>query len=239
MMNNTESHWKYLLAKTLNLLGVLASLVLIVSFSFEAFSNSAFTRDTVYAKIQLGVCIYFLLDFCLLLTIARNRWRFFFRNCILIILSIPYAYLVNYFSVDLSNEALYAIRFLPLVRGGAALAVLVRMVVSNRISGLFITYLAIFFSITYFETLIFYVFEAGVNSQLKSYSDALWWAATTVTTLGSNIIPVTGIGKMCTATLAVVGMTAFPILTAYITSVIHAMSEREKQGLTAEQAMKN
>ncbi|MCH4273128.1 MAG: potassium channel family protein [Kerstersia gyiorum] len=233
-MNNTESRWKFLMARTLNLLGVLASLVLIVSISFEAFSNSAFTGDTIYTKIQLGVCLYFLLDFFLLFIIARDRLKFFFKNFVLIILSVPSSYLITRFSLNFSSEVLYLLRFLPIIRGGAALIILVQMVVSNRVSGLFITYLAIFFSITYFETLIFYVFEAGINPLVKSYPDALWWASMTVTTVGSNIIPVTTIGKICTASLAVVGMTTFPIFTAYITTVIHNLNDRQKKKQLAE-----
>ncbi|MCR4160654.1 potassium channel family protein [Kerstersia gyiorum] len=233
-MNNTESRWKFLMARTLNLLGVLASLVLIVSISFEAFSNSAFTGDTIYTKIQLGVCLYFLLDFFLLFIIARDRLKFFFKNFVLIILSVPYSYLITRFSLNFSSEVLYLLRFLPIIRGGAALIILVQMVVSNRVSGLFITYLAIFFSITYFETLIFYVFEAGINPLVKSYPDALWWASMTVTTVGSNIIPATTIGKICTASLAVVGMTTFPIFTAYITTVIHNLNDRQKKKQLAE-----
>lgn len=228
-MNNTASRWQYITARMLNLLGVVASLVLIVSISFEAFSNAAFSGNTIYTKIQLGVCLYFLVDFFLLLLISPDRWRFFFRNFILIILSVPYFYLFTRFSLNFSSEVLYLIRFLPIIRGGAALVILVQMIVSNRISGLFITYLAIFFSITYFETLIFYVFESGVNPLVKSYPDALWWASMTVTTVGSNIIPATTIGKICTATLAVVGMTTFPIFTAYITSVIHNLNDRQKK----------
>lgn len=228
-----DSRWKRIMAKTLNILGVLASLVLIISISFEALTHAAFTDDTVYTRIQLGVCLYFLLDFFLLLIVAPNRLRFFARNFVLILLSVPYAWLIHRFTYDLSSEALYVVHFLPILRGGVALAVLVRMLVRNRISGLFIVYLALFFSISYFQTLIFYVFEAGVNPLVKSYADALWWASMTVTTVRSNIIPVTTIGKICTAVLAVVGMTTFPIFTAYITALVHNLNDYEKKRVQA------
>jgi voltage-gated potassium channel len=53
----------------------------------------------------------------------------------------------------------------------------------------------------------------------------------TVTTVGSNIIPMTAVGKICTAVLAVVGMTTFPIFTAYITALVHGINEKQKQSL--------
>ena len=226
-MTSPVPYWKTAVAKLLNLLGIVAALALITSLSFEAFSNAPLTGDSIYTRIQLAVCVYFLLDFCLLLILAPDRFRFLARNFILVFLSVPYAWLIEHFSFNLSSPALYAIHFLPIVRGGIALAMLVRMLVNNRISGLFIVYVALFCAISYFQTLIFYVFEAGVNPMVKSYADALWWAALTVTTVGSNIIPVTDIGKICTGTLAVVGMTTFPIFTAYITSLVQNLKERE------------
>lgn len=50
----------------------------------------------------------------------------------------------------------------------------------------------------------------------------------TVTTLGSNIIPVTTAGKVITTVLAATGMTVFPIFTVYITSVISRLSQTKK-----------
>src|SRR5690554_3400982 len=115
MTTETESHWKVSLVRALNLLGVLASLVLIGSISFQAFTGTPFSVDNIYNKIQLGVCIYFLLDFSLQLFIAHRRWRFFARNFILILLSIPYSYLLQYFYFDFSTEVLYVIHFLPII----------------------------------------------------------------------------------------------------------------------------
>ncbi len=231
MTRNPNASWRHTLVRLLNLLGVVAALLLIASISFEAFSNTAFSGDAVYDQIQFGVCVYFSLDFLLQLILAPDRLRFFARNFVLIILSVPYAYLLGYFSVDLSSEAFYVIHFLPIVRGGFALAILVKMAVNSFLSGLLIIYLAIFFAIGYFQTLIFYAFEAGTNPMVKSYADVLWWASMTVTTVGSNIIPMTAVGKICTIVLAVVGMTTFPIFTAYITALVHGINEKQKQSL--------
>lgn len=226
--NNDPHRWKTLTSQILYVMGVLASLVLIASISIEAFSSNPFHNDTIYTRIQFWICIYFLVDFFLLLVLAPRPGQFFLRNFILIFISIPYSTVIDHYALNLSHEVVYLIRFLPIIRGGAALVVLVKLLVGNRITGLLIAYLAIFFSVTYFQTLIFYVFEAGMNPQVKSYPDALWWASMTVTTVGSNIIPVTTIGKICTAALAVVGMTIFPIFTVYITSIVQNLTTREK-----------
>lgn len=217
--------WRFDVARVLNAFGVVAALVLVVSISVEAFSGQVFTQDSVYARVQLWVCLYFLLNFFLLLVMAPKKMVFFFRHLLLILLSVPYLSLIDYWALSFSHELLYILKFLPILRGGVALIVLVKMVVTNRITGLFISYLVIFFSVVYFQTLIFFVFEKGVNPLVVTYYDALWWASMTVTTVGSNIVPVTALGKVSTALLATCGMTVFPIFTVYITSLVQRMNQ--------------
>ncbi len=220
-----ESGWRFTFAHVLNILSMCAALLLIVSISLEAFSGQVFVAGTVYERIQLWVCLYFLLDFFLLMLLAPKKMRFLLRHFLLVLLSIPYLSLIQLFSLSFSAEVLYVLKFLPIMRGGAALVVLVKMVVANRITGLFVAYLVSFFSVVYFQTLIFFVFENGVNPLVKTYYDALWWASMTVTTVGSNIVPETTLGKVCTALLATCGMTIFPIFTVYITSLVQRMSQ--------------
>ena len=92
-------------------------------------------------------------------------------------------------------------RFIPLVRGGYALAIVVGWLTYNKASGLFVTYLTTLLATVYFSSLAFYVMEHGVNTLVTGYGDALWWAFMDVTTVGSNIIAVTVTGA-CTVSSA-------------------------------------
>ena len=83
------------------------------------------------------------------------------------------------------------------------------------------TYLVTLIATVYFSSLVFYVFEHGVNSGVKNYDDALWWAAMDVTTIGSNIVAVTPVGRVLSVILAVVGIMMFPVFTVYVTSLIN------------------
>ena len=139
-----DSPWRVHVARVLNLLGVIAALVLIVSISLEAFSGQVFLEGSIYARVQLWVCVYFLVDIFLLMALAPKKMRFFFRHFLLILLSVPYLSLIDFFALSFSNEAQYLLKFLPIMRGGAALIVLVKMVVSNKLTGLFIAYLVSF-----------------------------------------------------------------------------------------------
>lgn len=214
--------------KAMNVLTIILTVVLIICISMETFlgelSSDPF-GSSIYLTIQFWICGYFLLDFVIMLFLAKDKRRFFWRYFIVIFLSIPYVYLFKTFSVSFSGEMTYLLRFMPVLRGGAALVVLSRLVIRNNITSLFISYIVIFFALIYFQTLIFYAFEAGVNKQVQSYYDVLWWASMTVTTVGSEIIASTAVGKVSTALLAVTGMTTLPIFTVYITSIIQRWSQ--------------
>ncbi|MGE4337121.1 MAG: ion channel [Pigmentiphaga sp.] len=221
-----EKKWERDVVRLLNVVGVLLSVVLIISLTIETFSKPSVAEKALYLEIQFLICIYFLIDFLILFCISRNKKAFLSRHFIMIFVAIPYLNILESFPISLSENAMYLIRFIPIARGGVALVVLVNMVVKKSVTTMFISYIIIFFSMIYFQTLIFYVFESGVNPQMTSYSDAVWWAAMTVTTLGSSILPVTTIGKASATTLAVVGMTTFPIFTVYVTSLVQGFSKK-------------
>jgi hypothetical protein len=138
----------------------------------------------------------------------------------ILLISIPYLNIVDYFNISLPSEVLYLVRFIPLLRGGYALSVVVGWLARSRMSGLFITYIAILFSSIYFSSLVFYVVEHRVNNLVTAYNDAIWWAFMDATTVGSNIVAVTPVGRFLSVFLAALGMMMFPIFTVYITDKV-------------------
>ena len=74
--------------------------------------------------------------------------------------------------------------------------------------------------------MVFFVFEQDVNPLVNTYWNALWWAAMDMTTVGSNIIAVTGIGKVLSVLLAALGMMLFPIFTVYVTNRIQGQQQK-------------
>lgn len=63
---------------------------------------------------------------------------------------------------------------------------------------------------------------------LQNYQDALWWAFMNVTTVGSNIFAVTGLGQVLSVLLAAMGMMMFPIFTVFITDRITNENKKRK-----------
>ncbi|HEY4348123.1 MAG TPA: potassium channel family protein [Gaiellaceae bacterium] len=63
-------------------------------------------------------------------------------------------------------------------------------------------------------------FEAAErNAQTLSFGDALWWSITTMTTVGSNIYPATGLGKLVAVVVMLIGI-------GFIALVTGAVAER-------------
>lgn len=207
---------------------IIASLILIADitlFDIPNINGDPFARSN---QLQFWICIYFLFDFVILFILAQNKVSYLKHYGILIFVSIPYINIFEYYDLAISHQSFYLLKFLPILRGTIGLFLLAKLLISNKITGLFVSYLALFFSIAYLQTLIFFVFENGINPDVKTYGDVLWWASMTATTLGSNIIPITTAGKISTAILAITGITIFPIFTVYVTSMVQNLNNKHK-----------
>lgn len=216
------------IASALHILVLLLSLFLVVGISIDTFRGIPYYKQSIFMKLQLWVCIVFLADFMLEWMLANNKKRYFATHFIILLVSIPYLNIVDFMGWTFSPEVTYLIRFIPLIRGGYAIAILVGWLTYNRASSLLISYITMLLAIIYFASLAFYVTEHGVNSQVKDYGDSLWWACMDVTTIGSNVIAVTTIGRVLSVVLVALGMMTFPIFTVYLTNLVERRNkERE------------
>ena len=67
--------------------------------------------------------------------------------------------------------------------------------------------------------------EGAGEANIRSVADALWWAVTTVTTVGyGDKYPTTGAGRLLAAGLMLLGIGLFGILTASLSSFFVAES---------------
>lgn len=202
----------------LNILVLLGSLAIIASLSYDILTVGRYRPDSrMTLGIQLVVCSIFILDFIVRWIISPKKGRFVAANIILLLFSIPYLNIVHYTHLDIPHEVHYLLGFVPLLRGGYGLVMITRWFTRRGATSLMVSYLSILVTVTYFISLIFFVAEKGVNPNVKVYWDALWWACMDMTTVGSNIIAVTPIGKILSVFLAASGMMMLPIFTVYIT----------------------
>lgn len=211
----------------LNILVLLGSLAIIASLSYDILTVGRYRPDSkMTLGIQLVVCSIFILDFIVRWIISPKKGRFVAANIILLLFSIPYLNIVHYAHLDIPHEIHYLLGFVPLLRGGYGLVMITRWFTRRSATSLMVSYLAILTAVTYFTSLIFFVAERGVNTGVTNYWDALWWACMDMTTVGSNVIAVTPIGKILSVFLAASGMMMLPIFTVYITDkVVNSRSQ--------------
>lgn len=222
----------------LHVIILILSLFLVISISVDTFHNISFLNEPDYMKVQLWICIFFLFDFFLELFLSKNKKKYIKSHFLFFLISIPYLNIMQYHEFSFSNEIDYLIRFVPLIRGGYAMAIVVGWFSASKVSNLFRSYIALLVTTIYFASLIFYVQERDINSLVSNYWDALWWASMDVTTVGSNIIAVTGIGKILSVLLAAIGMMMFPIFTVYVTSLVeknHKLKAQINNGVNPEE----
>ena len=193
--------------------------------------GSPFYEQSVYMKVQLWICALFLADFVLEWFLAEKKGHYVATHFIFLLVAIPYQNIIAYMGWTFSPEITYMLRFIPLVRGGYAMAIVVGWLTYNRASGLFVSYLTMLLATVYFSSLAFYVMEHGPNPLVKGYGDALWWAFMDVTTVGSNIIAVTPTGRVLSVLLAALGMMMFPIFTVYVTSLVERRNKEKRRVL--------
>ncbi len=213
----------------MHILVLILSLFLVIFISIDTFKNIAFYKEERFQMIQFWICIAFLVDFFVEWIIAEKKGHYLWTHFLFFLVAIPYTAIIDYFGWQFPEKVEYLIRYIPLVRGGYALAMVVNWLTANKATGLFLSYTISLIATLYFSSIIFFVFEQHVNPEVNTYSDAIWWAAMDMTTVGSNIIAVTPVGRILSVLLAALGMMLFPIFTVYITNIIQNRNQRGLQ----------
>lgn len=204
----------------INILTLVASVLLLASLSAEIIYSRELARfSEAYSWAMFAVCIIFIVDFFTLMAHATHPVRFLMRNSIILILSIPYHPIIEWFNADIGHDLSMALSGVVMLRAVFALYITLRWLIARRATRLLWAYIATVTVCTYFAALFFYEYEAPVNSELHGFGDALWWACMNMTTVGAEFFPVTAIGKVICVVLPIIGMAMFPIFTVYITSL--------------------
>lgn len=212
------------------------SVALILFISIDTFLQRPFLSNPVYMHFQLWVCIIFIIEFFIQMALSDRRWRFFRRNILFLLVSIPYLNIIAHCHVELSDQQLYFVRFIPLMRAAYAMALVVSYVSTSRIVGIFWSYVCIVFLMVYFASLIFFEQEQPVNPDITDYWSSLWWCSLEATTIGAPVNPVTVAGKILAAVLSGMGVIMFPLFTVYLGDIVtryvrrHHRSEGKMNG---------
>jgi len=206
------------LKRTLEILKVIAGIVLLFAISWEIIAGDHIDFSPAYMITQFVVCLVFLCDFFVRWGVARRRSRFFWVHLPYLLISIPYLNILDWSGVVLTRDWALLVGLIPMLRAFLAMVIVVQWLVSkrNRMGRVFWAYIFTVVVFTYLSALVFFDYEAGVNTKLAGFGNALWWAWMNVTTVGAQIFAVTAVGKIVTVLLPSLGMMFFPIFTTYI-----------------------
>jgi len=166
--------------------------------------------------IDIGIALIFLSEFLIKFYASRKRWKYFKYHWWELLASIP-----------ISTPATQSLRLLRLLR-------LVRLLRLNEGVREILNYLSRFVRDTHLLAVAtvwlvvvlagassFYWFEHVQNS--RTFFDSLWWAVSTITTVGyGDVYPVTTAGRIVGMLLMVCGIGTTGTLTALIaTFLVH------------------
>jgi voltage-gated potassium channel len=172
-----------------------------------------------------SVCALFFVDFCLSLYRAENRWRYFYTwGWLDLLSSIP--------TLDLARwgRAARIARIVRVLRGLRATRILAGLLIEKRRqSGILAAALLALLLLTLASISILQV-ETNTASNIKTAEDAIWWALTTITTVGyGDHYPVTSEGRFVAGILMCAGVGLFGMFSGFLASWFVAPETKQGQ----------
>jgi voltage-gated potassium channel len=166
---------------------------------------------------------FFLTEFVVKFALAPDKRRYLRRNWLdALTVLVPFLKFLRLARVLRATRALPVFRLL--IFGGrgssAALVILKR----RRLGQLAI----ISALVVFIGAALVFILEAGTaQSQIEDFGDALWWASTTTTTVGSGIEPVTTGGRIVAFSLMLYAVGIFSYFIASISSVLVGLDSQQ------------
>ncbi len=161
------------------------------------------------------VCLVFLADFCFKFFSAENKLKYMKWGWIDLLSAVPFFQFLRF------GRLVMIFNIIRLFRGIRSVKTIIEFVFANRAKGTFaavgmITFIMIVFS----SSLVLSVEKNVPDSNIKDPESALWWAVTTVTTVGyGDRYPVTTLGRVVAAGLMITGVALFGTFTACVSSM--------------------
>jgi voltage-gated potassium channel len=193
---------------------MLLALVFIFVYAFPVISDSeSDTFKEISFQIQILCWLIFALDLIIGLALAQNRFEFLKKH-----------------PIEVLSVIVPFLRPLRLLRLLTVVSIFNQKFVFNKriniglkvaITTLFLAFIAAI-EITSIESL-------APNSNIKTFSDGLWWAATTVTTVGyGDRYPVTNEGRFLAFGLMICGIALLAVVSANLAAWFIEIMQKEK-----------
>lgn len=196
-----------------------ASVVFLVAYAWDVIGDYGGARNDALQIVMWAVWVPFLIDYVVMLVLARERWRWFYRHLFdLAVVALPFL------------RPLRLLRLLPLLavlRRAAGTALRGRVIVYTVASAILLIVIAALAELS--------VEQNAPGATIRSFPEALWWACVTITTVGyGDYTPVTEAGRLIAVGLMVSGIALLGVVTATIASWF---VEQVQENQDAEEAL--
>jgi voltage-gated potassium channel len=202
----------------------------------EDSSTGLLSTDNVQAALNVTTAI-FVAEFIVRFGAAPSRWRYFKHHWIDLLAVLPSLRFLRL--LGLARLAIL-LRLLRIARLGLIVHTLVsanrtatRLKVIGDRNGL-PTLLITAFGFVWIGAGFAYEFEHGTNVQFANFGDAVWWAFSTMATLGYGTGPLTVPGRVVAGMLMVLGIACFGLITATVTTFILQRTEGAHEVTTGD-----
>jgi len=216
----------------LNILIIVLSIYVLVALLIDTFFKLPTQVSNVLEIIDNGICIIFLIDFCIRFYKAKSKLQFIKWGWIDLISSIP---ALEIFRV---GRLFRLIRLLRILRAFRSTKILIHHIFKSRMQGTMTSVVVITILIIIFSSISILIVEKAPESNIKTAEDAIWWAMVTVTTVGyGDKFPVTTEGRVIAIFLMTAGVGLFGTYTGYIATWF--IEEKKKEEIEEIEEYKN
>jgi voltage-gated potassium channel len=177
-----------------------------------------------------AICAVFLLDFIVCIYRAPNRWRYLYTwGWLDLASSIP--------TLDVARwgRAARAARIFRVLRGVRATKMLGSLALAKRAESAFLAVTLVAILLLIAASISILQVETEPQSNIRTADDALWWALSTITTVGyGDRYPVTSEGRVVAGLLMCAGVGLFGTLSGFLAAwFVEPAAKQEKTELEA------
>jgi len=160
-----------------------------------------------------AVCGFFLLEFGVRFYRAERKLAFLKWGWIDLVASVPQVGWLR------AGRTLRLVRLLRILWAFRSTKHLLHHLFRSRVQGTFTAAALVAALMVVFSAIAILQVETRPDSNIKTAEDALWWAYSTITTVGyGDKYPVTGAGRLIAAALMTVGVGLFGTFTGFLAS---------------------
>jgi voltage-gated potassium channel len=192
-------------------------------------------RDTekLLEYADTAICVAFLVDFLVTLYRAPNRWRYLYTwGWLDLLSSIP--------TLDAARWGRLArlARLVRILRAFRATRLLTKIVVGEKAKSTTMAATMIAFLLVIGGSTAILHFEDSPQANIKTAEDAVWWAMTTITTVGyGDRFPVSTGGRLVAVLLMTAGVGLFGTMSAALAAWFISGNTESEEAATNEVAL--